>query len=480
MSGKKPAPPWSLLAVLLIGTFIGTLGNSMVSLALPTLKDTFSVPLTSIVWSITLYTLTFSVLMPVFGTLGPAIGYKRMYTGGISLVCLGSIASAFATSFPVFLAARILTGIGVGTVLPSVMGMIANRFPLESQGQATGYWALVNTFGHAVGPMLGGFFLRYTGWQAIFLFNIPLGILSILLAIKLLPRDERKKAVEFDFPGAIAVTVLAICAMVAISQTAKNGIASVVTVALWVGVILPLIFIITFERRTAAPFVNTVLFRNRKFISAVISISMQAFSQFGLLVSVPVFLIDIHGMENQLAGLMILSMTLTMAVLSPISGRLADRFGSKGVCSTGAALVAAGAIYFFFLKNLAFDGWNWAFILLGLFIFGLGFGLVQSSATVAVIQAVHPSETGVATGFFHMIRFIVASLGSTVFGILLETNQQGLSNGFFASFWVIFAAAAHCAAIYPVASIERRKTGTVRYSGAIPGNPRAIRNTRLP
>ena len=321
---------WTSLGSILIGTMIGTMGNSLVSIALPSLMDHFGVSLTSAVWSITVYTLTFSVLIPVFGVIGPAIGYKRLYLGGVTLICISSLLCVLAPNFTFFLIFRVLLGIGVATVLPTVMGIIANQFPLEMQGQATGYWAFVNSFGHAIGPVLGGLLLQYFNWQAIFLINIPLGLISILMTIRIMPQDRRIPLLSFDIPGAIALTGLAFGAIFAITQSAKVGLLSPITLSAWGLSILCGVFLLFYEKKIPTPFVNPKLFSNLQYIASVVPISLQAFSQFGLLVSLPIFLIDVRGMDKQLAGLIIMIMTLTMALFSaPFPGRMCDKWGSK-------------------------------------------------------------------------------------------------------------------------------------------------------
>lgn len=433
---------WTSLGSILIGTMIGTMGNSLVSIALPSLMDHFGVSLTSAVWSITVYTLTFSVLIPVFGVIGPAIGYKRLYLGGVTLICISSLLCVLAPNFTFFLIFRVLLGIGVATVLPTVMGIIANQFPLEMQGQATGYWAFVNSFGHAIGPVLGGLLLQYFNWQAIFLINIPLGLISILMTIRIMPQDRRIPLLSFDIPGAIALTGLAFGAIFAITQSAKVGLLSPITLSAWGLSILCGVFLLFYEKKIPTPFVNPKLFSNLQYIASVVPISLQAFSQFGLLVSLPIFLIDVRGMDKQLAGLIIMIMTLTMALLSPISGRMCDKWGSKKVSMLGTALVAAGTFPFLGLKFLELEGWVWGLFIAGLVILGLSFGFIQSSATVAAMQAVPKELIGAASGFFHMIRFTNASLGSTIIGIILEMNTGGMSEGFFQSFWIVLVLSA--------------------------------------
>jgi EmrB/QacA subfamily drug resistance transporter len=433
----KTKSPWGLLSLLLIGTFMGTLGNSMVSIALSALKDHFSVPLTSAVWSITLYTLTFSVLMPIFSVLGPAIGIRRLYLGGMGFVCAGSLLSVLAPNFGIFIVARIITGIGVGTFLPSIMWVITNKFHTDFQGRATGYWALVNSLGHAIGPTLSGFLLQYLDWRSIFYINIPLGLVCIFLSIKVFPIDKRASLKRFDTAGAIATAVLTFSMMLAITFAIKKGLESFQTIVLLATTAISLLFMIFYEHRQSMPFVDLSLFKNRKYLASISAISTQAFSQFGLLVSLPLFLIEGNAMNQQTAGLLVMIMTMMMALISPISGKLSDDWGSKKVCWLGILFLAIGAASFLIFHVETITGMNIMLFAAGLLIFGTGFGFIQSASTVSVIHSVPAEKAGAATGFFHMIRFVNASLGSTVFGIILENNKNGLIGGYYLGFTII-------------------------------------------
>jgi len=432
---------WLMLSALLIGTLVGTMGNSIVSIALPTLMDYYSIPLSQAVWSITLYTLTFSVLIPVFGSLSRSIGFLRLFVGGMALVTVSSLACIYAPNYTVFLIARVAIGVGVATVLPTIMGVIAHHFPVDIQGKATGYWALVNSLGHALGPTIGGLLLNHFSWQAIFWINLPLSIASIILAIKVYPRDERLPQRQFDWLGASAMTVFVFAGMMAISQAADYGIQSPAAVILAGVALVSFVVLLWRERRAENPFINLALFKKKNYISSILPISLQAFTQFGMLVSLPVFLIDIHRVENQIAGLIVMSMTMMMAITSPFAGRLTDRWSSKWICQAGTVLIGTGALLMILFRSDQLGFWNWVLLILCLVVFGTGFGCIQSGSTVAVIQASPKEISGAATGFFHMIRFISASLGSTVFGILFESHAQDSLNGFYNSFVVIIALA---------------------------------------
>lgn len=432
---------WATLSALLIGTLVGTMGNSIVSIALPSLMEYYSIPLTSAAWAITLYTLTFSVLIPVFGSLSRAIGFKRLFTAGMALTAVSSFICIIAPNFLLFLLARILIGIGVATILPVIMGVISHYFPAEMQGRATGYWAFVNSLGHAIGPPVGGFLLSYFSWQAIFWINIPLAIIAIVAAVKVFPRDELIPNPSFDWSGAAAMTTLVFSTMLGISQAAKVGLGASATITLFMVAFISFAFLLWRERRTASPFIDPALFARKDYLASIVPISLQAFTQFGLLVSLPVFLIDANGIEKQVAGLLIMSMTVMMAITSPFAGRLIDRYSSRWLCLAGTLLIGIGALLMFSQHSPAAAGVNWLPFILSLVIFGVGFGSIQSGSTVAAIQASPKEMTGSATGFFHMLRFLMASLGSTVFGILFEGGVKNELSGFYSSFLLIIVLA---------------------------------------
>jgi EmrB/QacA subfamily drug resistance transporter len=424
-----------MLSALLIGTLIGTMGNSIISIALPSLMDYYSISLSQTVLSITLYTLTFSVLIPVFGSLSKAIGFLRLFVGGMVLVTVSSLMCIFAPNYPIFLISRVCIGVGVATVLPTIMSVITFHFPKEIQGKATGYWALVNSLGHAFGPSIGGFLINHFAWQSIFWINIPLAIASIVLAVKVFPPDGRVPNRWFDWTGAALMTSFVFSVMMAISLvTDFTNNRSRFFVLLAVS-LATLVLLLIRESRVDNPFVNLNLFKRKNYISSIAPISLQAFTQFGLLVSLPMFLIDINGVEKQISGLIIMSMTVMMAIVSPFAGRWTDRWSSRLVCQAGVILVGLGAALMFIFRSENLTTGGWVLFIACLMVFGAGFGTIQSGSTVAALQSSPKEIAGAATGFFHMIRFLSASLGSTIFGIIFESSSN--SGGFFNSFVLI-------------------------------------------
>jgi MFS family permease len=176
---RSSVSPWNRLAAILLGTFVGTLGNSVSNVALPAVMAEFAVPLSSAVWVVSAYTFAFAVLMPVCGYLGDLYGQRRMYLWGMALFAAASVGSGLAPSFPWLVGSRVLLGIAVAPTLPAVMAMIAHLFSPEHRGRAIGFWALTNGAGHALGPPLSGFLVEYLSWRAVFLFSLPLCLLNL-------------------------------------------------------------------------------------------------------------------------------------------------------------------------------------------------------------------------------------------------------------------------------------------------------------
>ena len=204
---------WVILGALLIGTATGTLGNSLVNVALPAIMDHFSVDVGTGIWAVTIYILLFAVAMPLFGRLGDMYGYKRAYLIGMSVFAIGSLLAPFAHSFPTLILLRAIQGGGNGPILPAIMAVVTTLFPPGERGRAMGTWALVNSAFHAIGPPLAGVLTQYFGWQSIFVSYLPLCIAALVLVWRLMPDDSKSERQPFDVIGAITLTAAALTLM---------------------------------------------------------------------------------------------------------------------------------------------------------------------------------------------------------------------------------------------------------------------------
>ena len=430
VTARTTASPWAILAAILIGTFVGTLGNSVANVALPAVMDEFTVPLSSALWVVTLYTLFFAVLMPACGYLGDLHGQRRTYLLGMALFTAASLGSGLAPSFPWLLASRALQGIAVAPTLPAVMAIVARTFSPARRGRAVGFWALVNGAGHALGPPLAGFLVQHVSWRAVFLATVPLCFLNLVAVWWLVPPDDDRTARDFDFAGAAALTVTALGMMLALTQGARWGWSGPRSLGLWGLSLVALVVFVVIERRAASPFVELELFSNPHYAAATAVIAAQLFCLFGLLLALPVFVIQAQGWSSQAAGLLVLPLPLTMAVMAPVAGRLADARGSRWTCTLGMGLVGLAGLALLGLRLGSGQSIPWWGMVGGLVALGMGMGLTQSPAAAAVTHVVRQERMGVATGVFHMCRFVSGTLGTTVFGLILQGDAGGLAAGF--------------------------------------------------
>jgi EmrB/QacA subfamily drug resistance transporter len=407
---------WLILAAVLVGTLVGTLGGSMVNVALPDIMDNFGISVSSAVWVLSIYILLVAVLMPIFGRLGDMYGYKRIYLLGLLLFAGASILAALVDWFPGLVAARALQGIGNATTLPSVMAIITHSFPKQERGRAMGVWAMVNGAGHGFGPVIGGYLTQGFGWQAVFAFNAVLIILGLLAVWRLVPDDTRRVRRRFDFVGAATMTLAMIALMLNLTQGAQLGWFTTLSLVLWAAFIGLMATFLVAETRITPPFVELSLFTNRRYTATVGIIGAQFFCLFGMQLLLPLFLVQVQGRPSGEAGVLIAPLAITAAIVAPLAGRLADTFGCRRMCVAGMSLVAvSGGLML--LWQPATAAWQ----LVGtLIVLGLGMGFTQSPVAAAVTFAVAGEQLGVALGIFNMVRFIGASLGSTVFGVILD------------------------------------------------------------
>lgn len=429
-SAASETSPWLILTTMLLGTLFGTFANSMVAIAVPSLMESFQLPLSSTVYAMTLYTLTMAVFMPVSGSLGTIFGFKKVYLSGMAIFTVASLLGGLAQNFPWLLACRVLQGIGTSTFLPAVMAAITMIFGQNQRGRAVGFWALANGAGHAFGPPISGVMVQHAGWRSIFALLVPFSLLGFILVSRFVPADQKAAVEKFDVAGAALLGVASFCLMFALNQAGRWGLTSPVSLAFWSVVLLAFALFILRERRCSKPFVDLKLFSNWRYAAAIGVVSVDSLGLFGLLVILPVFLIRMQQAETQMAGFVMLFLTLTMALFGPPAGRLSDRLGNRLVCQAGLLLMAAGSLGLMGLYLLLQNRMPWWSIIACLVVLGASLGLIQSPATAAVIRVIDPSRIGIATGVFHMIRFVMGALGSMVFGLALDLSPGGVSSGF--------------------------------------------------
>ncbi len=432
---------WGIVGAVLIGTWVGTLGNSMMPVALPSIIDQYGVGLNLGVWVISVFMLLVAVFMPIFGWLGDRYGFRWIYSTGLMGMAVFSWAAALAPSFGWLIAFRALQAVCGATTLPAVMGIISEIFPARERGVAIGVWAAVNGAAHGLGPIISGFLVQNFNWPVIFLVNGTTAFLGTVLVFLIVPSDRKYDKRPFDFVGAGTLTLAMLVLMFNLSQSRNPEWESWLSLSLWATFVTLTVLFVATEARVSYPFVQLRLFGNKRYTAITAIASAQFFCLMGLPILLSLYLIQLRGIATGVAGLLIAPLASTLALLSPLAGRTADRMGYQVTMIGGMIVVTLSA------ASLAF--WSthtpaWL-IVTTLVVMGLGMGFTQSPAAAGVTLVVSKDERGVALGIFHMLRFISGTLSATAFGIILEYarfNGTDPLGAFHLSFYLITAVAA--------------------------------------
>jgi EmrB/QacA subfamily drug resistance transporter len=406
--------PWPAFAAVALGTFMATLDSSIVNVALPTLARTFQASVTQVEWISLAYVLTITALLLPFGRLGDALGRKRVFLAGLALFTLGSLACAFAVSVATLVAARVVQGVGASLVSANSVALITAAFPREMRGRALGMVGAVVGLGLTVGPPLGGVLLSAFGWPSIFLVNLPVGVFGVLFARVVLAPDAPAAAhAPFDFAGAASALAFLVCLTLFLSRGAAWGWTSPPTLASGAGLVLTLLAFVVAERRAADPLVDLAFFRDSAFRVPMLTLFLSFVALFGAIFLVPFYLERTAGLTPGQVGRVLVVIPLLLLLVSPVSGALSDRLGTRRLALVGLSVTCAGlALLSFLIGHAGERPLPTLAIVGGLFVVGLGQGLFQPPNSSSAMGAVPTARLGLAGGLLATMR----NLG-TLFGI---------------------------------------------------------------
>jgi len=346
-SSKRVVPPRrpvGVLAVLFGGVLMGALDIAIVGPALPALKQGFAVDDRALSWVFSIYILFNVAGAPLMAKWSDRFGRRRLYVASLVLFAAGSLMVAAAPAFGVLLAGRALQAFGAGGIFPVASAIVADTFPAERRGRALGLMGAVFGIAFLLGPLLGGLLLR-SGWQWLFLINLPIAAVVIVASLKILPAGTRRDAGRFDAGGAAVLCVLLIAAAWGINRLDAGALPGALLAAeVWpfllaAAIAMPLLWRI--ERTASDPILPPVLLRSPR-LRAVGAIAVAAGLVEAGMVFLPALAVSAFGVDASSASFMMLPLVLTLIVGAPAAGLLLDRIGPRAVIQGGLALTAAG------------------------------------------------------------------------------------------------------------------------------------------
>jgi len=411
---------WLILAVLCVSLLLALLDGTVVNIALPHIQQAFGVDLSAIQWVIDSYLLAFAVLLITLGRLGDLYGRKRLFMAGVALFTLSSLAAGIAPSIGFLIAARTVQAVGSAAMMPATLSLITATFPVEERGTALGIWGATSGVALVLGPILGGVLVDSFSWRWIFFINLPVGLLGLLAAWRIIPESiDPTASHKIDLGGILLSGISLFCLTFALIEGQNYGWTSPLIMGLFVMTVVGLVAFTVWELRVPAPLMDLSMFRNRTFAAGNVVGAITNFGMMGALFLVPFFLEAVLGYSAVRTGLSMIPMALGVVVVAPAAGHLSDRFGSRFFIAAGL-LIGAGGI-FWMSRILALNTELWDLVL-PFAVTGLGLGMASAPMTTAVMASAPQEKAGSASGVYSTMRRVGAVMGIAVLGATVQ-NQ---------------------------------------------------------
>jgi EmrB/QacA subfamily drug resistance transporter len=394
-----------ILLIATLATFLTPFMGSSLIVALPTIANDLAVNTILLSWITTAYFLTAAMFAVPFGKIADIYGMKKIFTYGFELLIISTIMAAISPSAEFLIIIRAIQGIASAMIFVTGLAIITSVFPPKERGKAIGINVTAGYIALVMGPVLGGFLTEYFGWRSIFYFIIPIGLLVLALVfwkIKGLEWGECKGE-KLDYWGSFLYIIMLALILIGFSSiTEIFGILMVI-----IGIIGFVCFII-WELRVDNPVLEmSLFFKNRMFAFSNLAALIGYMSIIAVTFLMSLYLQFIKGFDPEVAGLILAVQTIFMVIMSPIAGRLSDRFEPGKLASIGMAIITIAMIIFASLT----DATSLYVIILGLIILGIGIGIFSAPNMKSIMGSVEKRYFGVASATVGTMRLLGQTFG---------------------------------------------------------------------
>ena len=416
---------WLPLVAVCAGTFMLLVDVTIVIVALPTMARGLHTSLPDLQWVLDLYALVLASLVLTAGSIADQIGRRAVYLGGLVVFAAASLACGLSGSAGLLIAARGVQGLGAAAMFATTMALISSSYSGRDRGIAFGIWAAVNGGASATGPVVGGLLTTHFGWRWIFLVNLPVCVVAVVLTVLVVRESRDPRPRRIDLPGMVSFTAAAAALTYALI---RGSWGSGATIALFAIAAAALVVFVGVERLRRDPMLDLSLLRNSTFTTLLAAVALLPAAAWAILAYQSLWLQSVLGLSPIQAGLLFLPMSLTTFGVSVAIGRVLHAASPRLLIGAGMLLIAAGAL----AQAVIRAGSGWAVEVPGLFIVGLGAGLVLAPLSATAMAAVPGPRAGMAAGAVNTFRqlgvaFGVAVLGEVFRGRLERTAGHSLA-----------------------------------------------------
>jgi EmrB/QacA subfamily drug resistance transporter len=398
------------------------LDGTVVTVALPTIQEDLGFSQAGLAWVMNSYLIAFAGLLLLAGRIGDLIGSKRVFLAGLGLFTAASLLCGVANSSELLIAGRFLQGIGGALASAVILGMIVGLYPAEGeQARAMGVYGFTSAGGASIGLMLGGVITQTVGWHWAFLINVPIGAISLVLAVRLLAAQRGLGLGKgADVLGAVLVTAGLSLGVYTIVQTAEPHAELVRTVLTVTSVLLLVAFVLR-QARATHPLLSLHIFRKRQVTVANMVVVLLFASGFGFQFTTALYVQRVLGYDSLTTGLAFLPAPLLGAVMSLFVGpRLTVRFGSRTMLLAGLAALMLALLW---MTQAPVDGSYVVNVAPALALVGAGTGVGIPSVIMLAMSGAEPGDAGLASGLNNTAQQAGAAVGTAVLAALAASTS---------------------------------------------------------
>jgi EmrB/QacA subfamily drug resistance transporter len=403
-------------AITSIALFMVSLDNLVVTTALPVIRTDLGASLEDLEWTVNAYTLTFAVLLLTGAALGDRFGRRRMFSLGLAIFTLGSVAAALAPSVEALNVARAVQGLGGAIVMPLTLTLLSAAVPPEKRGLALGAWGGIGGLAIAFGPVVGGAVVEGIAWQWIFWLNVPIGVLLVPLALRRL-QESHGRGGRLDLPG-VGLASAGLFGIVwgLVRGNAEGWGSPEIVGSLAVGAVLVGAFV-AWELRASAPMLPMRFFRSAAFSLSNVASFLMFLGMFGSIFLLAQFFQTVQGYSPLGSGLRILPWTLAPMFIAPVAGALSDRISPKRIIGTGLSLQAIALAWIALVSTPTV---SYSTLIAPFVVAGVGMALFFAPVANVVLSAVRRDEEGQASGANNAIRELGGVFGVAVLAAIFS------------------------------------------------------------
>lgn len=402
-----------MLAGLSLSMLLSSLGTSIANVALPALAQAFTASFQEVQWIVLAYLLAITTLIVSVGRLGDITGRRRLLLAGIVLFTVASVLCGVAPTLWMLIAARVAQGLGAAIMMALTMAFVGETVPKAQTGSAMGLLGTMSAIGTALGPSLGGVLIAGLGWRAVFLVNVPLGILTLLLAHRYLPADRREPKTDrtgFDNVGTLLLALT--LAAYALAMTIGHGSFGPLNMALLLAAVFGVGVFVLAESKTASPLIRLAMFRDPALSASLATSALVSTVMMATLVVGPFYLSRALGLDAALVGLVMSVGPLVAALTGVPAGRIVDRLGAQRMTLLGLIGMAAGSFVLSAMPTtVGIPGY-----IAPIVVITAGYAMFQTANNTAVMSDVRPDQRGVVSGMLNLSRNLGLITGASVMG----------------------------------------------------------------